>query len=154
MEYLKISDFAEKAGVTPQGIYKRLNSDLQPYLIVEDGIKLLHVDALNLFTVKQPSKDAQRIQELESLVTQLQNEKISLMQQLAENSQKLANIVTKHAQQVENFQLLLAQNQQLQQSLIQLPSTVDMVENRLIQLETTVNKPRRFGLFSRKKTVE
>ena len=139
-EYLTISKFAEQAGVTPQAIYKRLQTDLATYLKVENGIKLLSEEALNLFAVKQQSKEAQRIQELEELVTQLKNEKNELNERLAANSEKIADIMLKHAQQVENFQLLLAQNQQLQQSLIQLPATVERVENQVLQLETTVTK--------------
>ena len=140
MEYIPVSKFAELAGVTPQAIYKRLQTDLAPFVKVENNSKLLNMEALKLFEVKQQSKEAQRIQELEQLVNSLQQEKQELIERLAENTEKILEMAQKHDRQVENFQLLLAQNQQLQSNLIQLPATVERVENQLKQLETTVER--------------
>ena len=140
MEYLNISQFAEAAGVTVQAVYRRLSTDLNPYFKEENGIKLLNIEALKLFKDKQPSKEQKRIQELESLIAQLNEEKYALIMEKGELAVKILELSEKHAKQVENFQLLLAQNQALQSSLIQLPSSVESVENRLIKLESSVEK--------------
>lgn len=48
-EYISISEFAKKAKVSHQAIYKRLDKDLQPWLQVANGKKMLNVKALDLF---------------------------------------------------------------------------------------------------------
>ena len=108
-----------------------------------------------MFKVKQApqvSKEAQRIQELETLLTLIQEEKSALISQVADLSKQIAEMSVKHAQQIENFQLLLAQNQQLQQTLIQSVSSVESVNKHLEAIETTVAKPSFFKrLFASRK---
>ena len=54
-EYIPISEFAKRAGVSQQAIYKRLDKDLNPWLKVESKKKMLNVRALELFRPEQHS---------------------------------------------------------------------------------------------------
>lgn len=47
IEYLTVAEFAERAGVTKQAVYKRLNNQLQKYVIEQNGRKLIKSSALN-----------------------------------------------------------------------------------------------------------
>ena len=92
---LTIAAFAEQVGVTPQAIYKRLKTDLAPFLVEENGAKLLKTEALNLFKVTQLNKENQqlkelqaRIEELERLNAELKADKLSLTEKLAANNEK------------------------------------------------------------------
>lgn len=51
-KYLKISDFATKAGVSRQTIYNDLTGKLTDFVEVIDGIKMLDIQALSLYGVK------------------------------------------------------------------------------------------------------
>ena len=52
-EYISIAEFAKRAGITPQAVYKQLNNQvdnrLSTYVKVHNGKKRLHVKALELF---------------------------------------------------------------------------------------------------------
>ena len=48
-EYISISEFARRAGVSPQAIYKRLSTDLSTELTVVDNQKMLKISALSRF---------------------------------------------------------------------------------------------------------
>jgi hypothetical protein len=52
-EYISIAEFAERAGVSRQYIYKRLDGDLSPFVKDVNGKKRLKVAALRIFDVKQ-----------------------------------------------------------------------------------------------------
>ena len=51
-EYLSIAEFAKRAGVTRQAVYKRLTGDLQEFTKVDNGTKLVNSKALRLFGVE------------------------------------------------------------------------------------------------------
>lgn len=152
MEYITIAEFAERAGVTPQAVYKRLKTDLEPFLKVENGVKLLNADALELYTPTTQSKREKellaRIEELEVENQRLKEENHSLLVKLTANNDKLLELL-------ENQQILLAQNQQVQQSLLNPPATVEEVagevDNSCIELEPTVTNPGLFGWFRKRK---
>ena len=54
--YLKISDFATKAGVSRQTIYNDLTGKLADFVKVIDGIKMLDIRALSLYGVMDTVK--------------------------------------------------------------------------------------------------
>ena len=45
-QYLTVQEFAQRAGVTVQAVYQRLEKDLKSYLKAEKGRKYIHSDAL------------------------------------------------------------------------------------------------------------
>jgi hypothetical protein len=52
-EYISIAEFARRAGVTPQAVYKQLNNQvdnqLSTYVKIHNGKKRIHIKALELF---------------------------------------------------------------------------------------------------------
>lgn len=61
-ELLTVKQFAEELNLTPQAIYKQLNTRLSPYLVEKNGVKMLKRQAIldiSLITpkkVKKPKK--------------------------------------------------------------------------------------------------
>ena len=52
-EYISIKEFAMRAGITPQAVYKQLDNKLKAYCQVVDGKKALQTKALELFENNQ-----------------------------------------------------------------------------------------------------
>lgn len=52
-DYISISEFAKKAGVTRQAVCLRLDKDLQSFVKLDNGKKLIQINALGLFNVKR-----------------------------------------------------------------------------------------------------
>lgn len=137
MELLTIAEFAEKVGVTPQAIYKRLKADLAPFLVIENGAKLLKVEALELYKDKQPvSKPNTELHleaEVERLKAELEAERKlnqELQTQLAAQSEKLLDILDR---QTTQFQLLLAHQQTTTQQVLNAANQLNNPTN----IETT-----------------
>ena len=51
-DYISVSEFAKKAGVSRQAIYLRIDKDLHHFVKLENGKKLIQMRALDLFGVK------------------------------------------------------------------------------------------------------
>lgn len=83
-EYISIKEFASRAGITPQAVYKQLDNKLQTYCKVVDGKKTLHLSALELFENNQVNKpdNNELLNELSSVVNLLKG-------QLAEKDKQL-----------------------------------------------------------------
>lgn len=153
MELLTIAEFAEKVGLTKQAIYKRLETDLAQFLIVENGTKKLKAEALELFKTSLDNKQSnreqellERIKELESLVASLTQDKMDLLSKSTEDKEKLWNFAERLAQIQENSQILLAQNNQVVSSLTQLNTTRIESSNEVETVELNYNKQ---GFLSR-----
>lgn len=148
MELLTIAEFAEKVGVTKQAIYKRLGADLAPFLVVENGVKLLKIEALEATKTTQQLKENQeikalqaRIAELESLNAQLNADKLSLTEKLASNSEKLLEILSKQTQLQENSQVLIAQvNSSLMQLLPPVDKPIETESTELKEVDLNLNE--------------
>ena len=63
--YLTISEFAEKTKLSKQYIYARFDKELKPYSAYIDGLKMIHISALELFGYNIPieQETAQEIPE-------------------------------------------------------------------------------------------
>lgn len=146
-EYISVKEFAERAGVSPQAIYQRLEKDLKLYFKVIKGRKQLNIKALELFNVdcfkpvdqhfkadlKQveshnPTNTAiQEIEALKQLTSTLNDTLKALENQLsikdsqiqALNEQiKTLNEHLKQAQQLnQNNQILIARQQEPPQQI-------------------------------------
>ena len=162
MEFLTISAFAEKAGVTVQAVYKRLPKDLAPYTKEENGVKLINQEALTLYSSSQQTKreiDLKKQlalledenEELKRQLTALNQEKMELLQSNNNFSAKLLEILETQTKQQENFQVLLAQQQRFQTSLIETSTTVEEGVNQLKEVVLNDKKPSLINrLFGRK----
>jgi len=56
IEYLSVKDFAERAGITTQYVYKLADNKLQPYITVTNDVKLVSSAALSLFPKSKVSQ--------------------------------------------------------------------------------------------------
>ena len=153
MDYLTVTEFAEKVGVTPQAIYKRIKGDLAPYVKIENGVKLIQQSALELFTVKQqvsqPSNEDFLKSEVERLTAELQvKEQIinELNNKFSQQSEKLLEILDR---QTTQFQLLLAYQQTSTQQLINALTPPEPVEPIEEHLPTIVEPVKKQGLLKR-----
>ena len=62
-QYLTVTQFAKQAGVTPQYVYKQLNSGkLKPYAETINNKKMIRADALDLY--RKPKKNENTEQQL------------------------------------------------------------------------------------------
>lgn len=157
MEYITIAEFAELAGVTPQAVYKRLKTDLEPYVKVENGVKLLNQEALSLFKdkqpVKQPAQEAFLLAEVERLNAELEVKQQTINElnnKFAEQNDKLLKMME---QQTNQFQQLLAFQQHTNQQLLNAlnpPKPVEEVVEQVDEVEQPVKKPGLFHWLKRK----
>ena len=56
-EYFSVSQFAEMANVTRQTVYRRLDKDLKEFVVEENGVKKISVNALQLFNSASEQKE-------------------------------------------------------------------------------------------------
>lgn len=149
MEYITISAFAEKVGVTAQAIYKRVGKDLAPYIKEENGVKLISLEALELYSSKQPvTKPTSREVELEAELVKLREENAVKQQTINELYEKLNSCNEKWLEildrQTTQHQLLLANQQTLQQQLLNSSPTQKEVDNQPTnpqEVDKPSNKP-------------
>lgn len=101
-EYITIPVFADQAGVTRQAVYKRIDKDLQTFVKVVDGRKLLHTNALTLFkqTEQATTADQQTSNQSTDMASKL------LADQVNQLSNQLAiSVDMLQASQLENRKL-------------------------------------------------
>ena len=74
-EYITVKQFAAAAGVSAQRIYQRLDTNLKPFIKVVDGKKMLSVEGLKLFDIKDLEQDLNKpLKELEQDLELLQSD--------------------------------------------------------------------------------
>lgn len=74
IDYLTITQFAERVGVTPQAVYKWIKNRLLPFVKEINGQKMLHVDALKIIkptdttnTAKTQASTGSQVELIEAL---------------------------------------------------------------------------------------
>ena len=80
-EHISIKEFAKRAGITPQAVYKQLDNKLKDFLIIVEGKKALKIEALDLFKNNQENNHFNN--ELTTVVNLLKD-------QLAEKDKQIA----------------------------------------------------------------
>lgn len=114
-EWISVKEFAERAGVSVQAVYKQLNKRLKPYLTVMNGTKMLNIKALEEVygkTEDEPIKPKVDERLLNQLIAQLE--------------EKDRQIKEKDRQISELHRLLASKDMQLIECL----HTVQMLEDR------------------------
>lgn len=157
METLTIAEFAERVGLTPQAIYKRIKTDLAPYLVEENGVKLLKVEGLELYKDKQPVKNPVKELALEAEVAKLKEElevakleNKELNNKLVGLNEKLFDIIEKQLTLSNQYQLLVKQAQDNSQQFINLlnsPKDETTVETTSQPVEQQVEQPQKRRKF-------
>jgi len=178
-EYISIADFAERAGVSKQAVYKRVEKDLNQYFKLLDGKKFLHTNALTLFNsndsteaVEQPESSDLKDDMIQQL--KLENERLNnqnsqsndLIKKLQEENSKLTNqlitLSNDFSELAKQSHFLTSQAQSLQGHIQQqtlgkaneeLASTgetrVDSVDQQVRKDDKPVEPIRRRGFFAR-----
>ncbi len=97
-EYISVADFAQKANVSRQAIYKRLDGDLSTYCKVDNGKKLINIKALSLFEVNTVNREltpfdvlAKELDFKNKEIERLQEENRKLSEQILALSDKVGN---------------------------------------------------------------
>ena len=115
-EYLSISEFAKRAGVSVQAVYKRLGKDLQPWLRVENGKKTLNSKALQVFSGEKSSTEVESVDALKKALELIADQNETLKAELAikneqirEQSRQIAEI----SERLKESHLLIDHQQKL-----------------------------------------
>ncbi len=102
-EWLTISEAAAETGITPQAIYKRLKTTLNPYYKEQGGRKLLHRDALEvlkapnvkpgkvepIYTTGLLNLTRQTIETLQDQLTKKDNQITALLDELTAKNEQI-----------------------------------------------------------------
>lgn len=106
-EYISIAEFAERAGISKQAVYQRLNKSLKKYVKVEKGKKCINIKALeDLY-----SKEVEQVFQGKSKgLEQGFNKDIQGMEQLIDVLKEQLKVKD---QQIDELHNLLNQQQQL-----------------------------------------
>ena len=135
MAYISIRDFSQRAGVSPQAIYQRLDKDLSNYIKVVETRKMIEESALELFSVKEPLKqvDKEVDKQIDKELTSTLQETIKILSaQLTEKDEQIRekdNQIRRKDDQIEalnqrlaeafelnkNSQVLIARGQEIKQ---------------------------------------
>lgn len=145
-EYITVSQYAEIKGISKQAVYKRLNNTLQPFLIVVESRKYIHINALTaeeqarLFGVEQPFE--------QPLNNQNQPTAEFWQRQIEEKDKTIESLL----RQIDTLQ---EQNSRLTELLANsqfLLAAEKKEKTLLLEQETTTTKEKKgiFGIFRKK----
>lgn len=139
-EYISIKDFANKAGVSPQAIYQRLDKDLKTYFKVIEGKKTLDIKGLGLFCFKEVEQEIDKqltsaLQETLKVLTsqiEVKDKQLEVKDiQIAELNERL-----KEAQELnKNNQILLGAEQSRTNSALMMSNGMLLNQNKEISLK-------------------
>lgn len=92
-EYISISEFARRAGVSRQAIQQRLNTSLREFVKVAQGKKLLNIKGLEIFDGARVAQGSKPIEEsvIELLRQELaaKDKQIEALQKMLDQEQQL-----------------------------------------------------------------
>lgn len=113
-EYISISEFAKRAGVSRQFIYKELSTKLSTYCKEVDNQKMLNIKALELYSVNQTvnqvvNEETDR-DTMKDLIEILQEQQKVLKQELEIKNSQISDLSQANRQQLQ----LIDQQQKLQ----------------------------------------
>jgi len=133
-QYITISEFAKRTGVSKQAIYSRLDKGLKQFVQVVDNKKMLNIKALDLYnsqgTVNQPCSTFNQPCSSDKLLDTLSETINELREQL-----KIKD------NQIETLTKLLDQQQRLQ--------ALQQDNKKRLTDEQTTNKKSIFTLFKK-----
>lgn len=119
-EYISIADFAERAGVSKQAVYQRLNKSLKTYVKDVDGKKSINIRALeDLYGIDACSRLEQDIQGefkgVEQGIDQVKEDQLinKLVETLQEELKSKDEQIREKDLQIKELHNLLDQQQQL-----------------------------------------
>ena len=148
-EYISISEFAERAGVSKAYIYKAIKDRLQPYLKEVDNQKRLNIKGLELFDSTKVStistNDSTDKDTLKELIEILQEQQETLKAELDIKNEQIKSL----NKTIENDQELIKREQEIvsQQQKLQA-----IAEQKRLQIEAHPQEiPKQESLLNRDK---
>lgn len=151
IEYLTIKDFAERAGVSQQSIYKRLSkkdNPLQPYLKKVGNKKLLNTVALlDIYGIVSDAVLAEN--ESEDLINQPDREeyKVNLQSTEKNNTERLIDILENQLNEKDR-QLLEKDNQ-----ISEKDKQINELQQRLAEVHTLLNQQQHLTAVGQQKIL-
>lgn len=152
-EYISVADFAKRAGVSRQLVYRRIDNELTEYCKLVDNKKMLNIRALELFQKQKLSTkvSTEFTSEFTKVSTKLSTKftvyklklqhKIDLLelenQHLKEKVESLETQTAVDQEKIESLLKLLDQQQQL--SAIS-AKKIEMLESKIQEPEPLVKK--------------
>lgn len=172
-EYLTIKEFGKLAGVTPQSIYQRLETTLQPYLKVVKGKKYVNIKALkDLYNIDIEQDVKENVKDLEQEIKALEqgykvaNDTIKALEDTLKNlndqlKDKDSQIVDlrKDKEALQKDKEILQKDKEVFQELIKAleekNSTIELLSKRQpLAIETvTEEKPQKESIISKWKKM-
>ena len=88
-KYISIADFAKEAGVSKQAVYSRLKSqDLNKFIKLENGKKLINTKALELFNKSSSQSSFNQFNQVEQGLESTEREYIEFLKKQIEELQR------------------------------------------------------------------
>lgn len=124
-EYVTVAEFADRAGISRQAVYKKLNNQLSKYVKMVDSKKMLNIQALeDIYGIDVDKKVELVEQPIQPIVNLLKENMELLKEQLVEKDKQIDYL----NQRLAENQKLLDQEQQLhlrsQQRVLELENTL------------------------------
>ena len=144
--YISIADFAKEAGVTKQAVYSRQKSqDLNKFIKLENGKKLINTKALELFNKSSSQSSFNQFNQVEQDLESTEREYIEFLKKQIEELQRDKQELYRLLDQQQ--QLTAQANATIKQLQLQAPKE----EASVIQQEKQEQKKQGFfaRLFSR-----
>lgn len=104
-EWITVKEFADRAGISVQAVYKQLNKRLKPYLIVMNGTKMLNIKALEEVYEKTEDEPIKPKVD-ERLLNQLLNQLAEKDRQISELHRLLATTQMQLTESLHTVQML------------------------------------------------
>jgi hypothetical protein len=122
-EFYTVAEFAERAGITTQAVYQRLQKDLGKYCKVESGRKMISSDALELFSGDKTGNSSDTSGEQTAVIADIKDEMLAI---LKDENARLASENAKLIEMLQAERILVQEKDEMIASLTN--RIADMVE--------------------------
>ena len=131
-EYLTIAEFAERAGVSKQAVYQRLNKGLKEYSRVVDGMKMLDLRALEELYGKELGQGIEQEIDKDSKANGQENQDVikALLEQLNVKDQQIADLNARLADEQKRLEEEQKSHGRTQLLLIEREHQLQMIEDQ------------------------
>jgi hypothetical protein len=111
-EFYTVAEFAERAGITTQAVYQRLQKDLGKYCKVESGRKMISSDALELFSGEKTGNSSDSSGEQTAVIADIKDEMLAILKdenaRLASENAKLIEMLQAERELVQEKDEMIA----------------------------------------------
>ena len=140
-KYISVAEYAEMFGISTQAVYKRMNTHLQPFVVVIAKKKYIDISALEL--EPQPATE-QPCNQPNQPTNQPRNQPLQpiLEQELAEKNKQIESLL-------RQIDVLTQQNSNLTELLRNSQVLLAAEKKILIEQPQSQEQPKKKGIFSR-----